>query len=62
MMCYDMYEVDDEMKSIISEKTTSLEIKNLAVKKGMDTLRDSGMKKAELGVTSLDEVMRVTLS
>lgn len=59
---YEILEVDEEMKTLISEDTTSLEIKNLAVKKGMDTLRDSGMKKAILGMTSLDEVMRVTLS
>ncbi|UUV19387.1 type IV-A pilus assembly ATPase PilB [Fusobacteria bacterium ZRK30] len=59
---YEIMEVDDEMKNLISENTTSIDIKNLAVKKGMDTLRESGMKKAVLGVTSLDEVMRVTLS
>ena len=59
---YEIMEVDDEMKNLISENKTSLEIKNLAIKKGMDTLRESGMKKSILGVTSLDEVMRVTLS
>ncbi len=59
---YEIMEVDDEMKNLISENTTSIEIKNQAVKKGMDTLRESGMKKAISGVTSLDEVMRVTLS
>lgn len=59
---YEILEVDDEMKNLISETTTSIEIKDLAIKKGMDTLRDSGIKKAVLGVTSLDEVMRVTLS
>lgn len=59
---YEIMEIDDEMKNLISENTTSIEIKNLATKKGMDTLRESGMKKAILGVTSLDEVMRVTLS
>ncbi|WP_028854812.1 type IV-A pilus assembly ATPase PilB [Psychrilyobacter atlanticus] len=59
---YEIMEVDDEMKSLISENTTSIEIKKLAMEKGMDTLRESGMKKAISGVTSLDEVMRVTLS
>ena len=59
---YEIMEVDDEMKTLISKNTTSIEIRDLAIKKGMDTLRQSGMKKAILGVTSLDEVMRVTLS
>ncbi|MGB6129253.1 MAG: type IV-A pilus assembly ATPase PilB [Psychrilyobacter sp.] len=59
---YEIMEVDDEMKTLISENATSIEIKNLAIKKGMDTLRELGLEKAKLGVTSLDEVMRVTLS
>jgi len=59
---YEIMEVDDEMKTLISGAATSIDIKEMAVKKGMDTLRESGMKKVILGVTSLDEVMRVTLS
>ena len=59
---YEIMEIDDEMRNLISENKTGLEIKKLAIKKGMDTLRESGMNKATLGVTSLDEVMRVTLS
>jgi type IV pilus assembly protein PilB len=59
---YEIMEVDDEMKTLISGAATSIDIKDMAVKKGMDTLRESGMKKVILGVTSLDEVMRVTLS
>jgi len=59
---YEIMEVDDEMKTLISDRATSLEIKELAQKKGMNTLRESGVKKAASGMTSLDEVMRVTLS
>jgi type II secretory ATPase GspE/PulE/Tfp pilus assembly ATPase PilB-like protein len=59
---YEIMEVDDEMKTLISDRATSLEIKELAQKKGMNTLRESGVKKAASGITSLDEVMRVTLS
>jgi len=59
---YEIMEVNDDMKNLISENKTSLEIKEMAIKQGMDSLRESGMKKSVLGVTSLDEVMRVTLS
>jgi type IV pilus assembly protein PilB len=59
---YEIMEVDDEMKTLISDRATSIEIKELAQKKGMNTLRESGVKKAATGMTSLDEVMRVTLS
>jgi type IV pilus assembly protein PilB len=59
---YEIMEVDDEMKNLISGNVTSLEIRELAVKKGMDVLRVSGMGKAAAGLTSLDEVMRVTLA
>jgi len=59
---YEIIKIDDEIKKLISDRATSLEIKNIALEKGMKTLRELGIKKAILGITSLDEVMRVTLS
>ena len=35
-------------------------IRNAAIKRGLKTLRDDGVRKALEGVTSLDEVRRVT--
>jgi type IV pilus assembly protein PilB len=59
---YEIMEVNDELKTLISNRATSLEIKEAAMRKGMDSLRGSGIKKAIAGITSIDEIMRVTLS
>jgi type IV pilus assembly protein PilB len=41
---YEIMEVDDEMKNLISENRTSLEIKNLAVEKTFQILREKHFK------------------
>ena len=45
---------------MISDKTDSQTIKNYAVSKGMKTLRQDGIEKVISGVTTLEEVLRVT--
>ena len=46
---------------MVQEKKSSEEIKAEAVKDGMLTLRDEGIQKALAGLTTLSEVMRVTI-
>lgn len=41
------------------KKSSSEEIMRLAVKEGMNTLRDDGFNKAKAGMTSLEEIIRV---
>lgn len=36
------------------------EIREYAVSRGMKTLRDDGLKRAEEGITTIEEVLRVT--
>lgn len=45
---------------MILRKATTNEIKEVAVKAGMKTLRDDGLQKVLEGKTTVDEVMRVT--
>jgi len=52
--------VDDDIRSLILKRAPSTEIRNLAVRKGMRTLRQAGIRKALEGITSLEEVFRVT--
>ncbi|MBI4372576.1 MAG: Flp pilus assembly complex ATPase component TadA [Candidatus Omnitrophica bacterium] len=49
-----------DIKTMIMKRATGEEIKQLARRQGMNTLRESGIQKALLGETSLDEVFRVT--
>jgi len=51
--------LDEEIRSLIVSKASSSVIKETALKKGMKTLRDSGLEKAIEGITTIEEVLRV---
>jgi type IV pilus assembly protein PilB len=53
--------VDDEIRALISKQATSDEIKDCARKNGMSTLFDSGIKLVEEGITSFEEVCRISV-
>ena len=50
----------DEIKSSIIRNDDAATLKKLAIQSGMRTLRDDGVDRVLNGVTSFDEVMRVT--
>jgi type IV pilus assembly protein PilB len=53
--------IDDPIRNMIMKKASSDEIKEYAVKKkSMMTLRDNAVENCILGVTTLEEVLRVT--
>ena len=52
--------VDGEMRRLVLESSSSDVIRQLAVKKGMQVLRDSGWEKVKEGVTTIEEVLRVS--
>ncbi len=52
--------LDNEIRKMILNKSDSETIKEYAIKKGMKTLRDDGFEKAKLGITTIEEVLRVT--
>ena len=57
---YEILVVDKEIKKLILEGKDSDEIKEVAVSKGMKTLRDDGAQKVKMGITTPEEVLRVT--
>lgn len=57
---FEMLPVDDAIKPLIIEQADSQLIKREAVKNGMRTLRQSALKKLAEGVTTFEEVVRVT--
>ena len=52
--------IDAGLKSMINESQREYAIKKYARQKGMRTLREDGILKVESGITSLEEVLRVT--
>ncbi len=53
--------VSEEIQRMIVEHRPSDEIKRLAVEQGMRTLREDGMEKVKLGLTTLEEILRVVV-
>jgi len=56
---YELIVLDEEIRALIISKASSNVIKDAAVKKGMKTLKDSGLEKAMQGITTIEEVLRV---
>ena len=52
--------MDEDICKAIHKKLPASEILNLAKKKGTHTLLESGIKRVEEGITSLEEVLSVT--
>ena len=58
---HELLVIDDEIRHAIIEGKSATEIKELARKKGMKTLREDGIQKALQGITTLEEVMARTI-
>jgi type IV pilus assembly protein PilB len=59
---YEVMPIKDELKELILEGASTAEIKKAAIRLGMKTLRMSGMTKVAEGVTTIEEIMRVTFN
>ena len=57
---YEVMLLKDEIKEMILEGASADELKKTALRLGMKTLRISGLAKIKEGITSIEEVMRVT--
>jgi len=57
---YELLLLDDELRQLIMKSSDSSTIKALAVEKGMQSLRQDGAVKVLKGITSVEEVVRVT--
>jgi type IV pilus assembly protein PilB len=57
---YEVMPLGDELKELVLQGASAMDIKREALKNGMATLRMSGISKVMEGATSLDEIMRVT--
>lgn len=57
---YEVMDVTEEIQNLITQRATSAEIQRKAVEQGMITMRQDGYLKALQGITTLEEVNRVT--
>ncbi len=51
--------INNEIREAILKKASASDLKSIAVKNGMNTMLQDGFQKAETGLTSIEEVLRV---
>jgi type IV pilus assembly protein PilB len=59
---YEVMRFTDTLKEMVLQGASTAELKLGAIKNGMSTLRMSGIRKIMDGVTTPEEIMRVTMS
>ena len=59
MGVFEFIRMTDNLRDLILRRADSLEIKELAIKEGMHTLRQEGIDKTIAGTTSIEELLRV---
>jgi type II secretion system protein E len=57
---FEMMLVTDEIRSLILENTSAPELRKVAARQGMKSLRDDGFRQLHRGRTTIQEVLRVT--
>ncbi|KAF0219752.1 MAG: proteinral secretion pathway protein [Geobacteraceae bacterium] len=57
---YELLLIDSELCSMVIRQTPAGVIKEYAISRGMRTLREDGLAKAAAGITTIEEVLRVT--
>jgi len=57
---YEIFELTDDLKILVAKRASGTELAAQAVKNGMVTMRQDGILKAVDGITTLDEVWRVS--
>ena len=53
--------IDEDIRHLILTRASNKDIKTMAIKKGMISMRTDGLRKAEKGITTLEEVLKATL-
>jgi general secretion pathway protein E len=57
---YELFVISEDVRSLILQRASTREIRRHAVENGMGTLRMDGWRKIREGITTVDEVLRVT--
>jgi general secretion pathway protein E len=57
---YELFPITEEVRSLVLRRASTPEIRRRAIEGGMITLRLDGWQKAREGLTTLEEIMRVT--
>jgi type II secretory ATPase GspE/PulE/Tfp pilus assembly ATPase PilB-like protein len=57
---YELFVLDEDARSLVLRRAATRDIRHHAIERGMSTLRMDGFKRACEGVTTVEEILRVT--
>ena len=57
---FEILEITNTISELITSKAPSTQMLDMAIKEGMVTIRADGLKKVEEGITTIDEILKVT--
>ena len=60
MLVAEVMTIDSTIRELIGKHVTSKELRKAAIDAGMESILQSGIKKVENGLTSLEEILSVT--
>jgi type IV pilus assembly protein PilB len=58
---YEFLRITEEIQTLILQRASTYEIRSKAIEEGMVTLRADGLKKVKQGLTTMEELLRVTI-
>ena len=62
MGIFEIFEVDDEVRTLVNTRATTVDLRKRAREMGMRTLREDGIRKVLSGMTTAEEVISATMS
>jgi len=57
---YEMLELDDDLRDLVTASPSLMDLRRACRKQGMQTLREDGLAKVAAGLTTVEEIARVT--
>jgi type IV pilus assembly protein PilB len=58
---FEIFQIDDEIRHMINQKASTIELRKRAREMGMRTLREDGIRKVLAGMTTAEEVIAVSM-
>ena len=62
MGIFEIFMIDDEVRHMVNDKASTVELRKRAREMGMRTLREDGIRKVLAGMTTAEEVICATMS
>lgn len=57
---FEIFPMSEQLKALVSSRSTADDLRQIAIREGMSTLREDAWRKVQSGLTTIEEALRVT--